>query len=171
MFFLSSELRMAGFDPTNMGNVGFTTALPGQISFTQDLNSDGDLEDAGEQIDFGFQNAIDNNRDGFPDGGNAAPLGRQVGGAGGYQAIADNIQAIEFIFLDSAGVITPNVSDIVSVQVSILARAGDADPDFFNSDTYLPGSNTTLGTVWGPYLDNFRRRLLVSIIQCRNIGL
>lgn len=170
------EIRMAGYDPTSNSGAGVTTALPGQISFTQDLNADGDTADTGEIIDFGFSAAAgnDNNRDGIPDtdnDGDGIPdpleLGRQTAGAGGYQAIAENIQAIEFQYLDEDGAVTATPASIRSVQVSILARTSQLDRDYTNTATYTTAS----GNAWGPYNDNFRRRLLITNIQLRNVGL
>lgn len=169
LHFLSSEIRMAGYDPLNNGSIGITVALPGQLSFSQDTNDDGDTSDAGELVDFGFSPVDDNNRDGIPDIANtAAPLGRQVGGAGGYQAIAENIERIEFNYLDLAGNTTANTNEIRSIQVSILARANNPDREYMsNNDRFISAS----GAVWTGFNDNFRRRLLVSTIQCRNIGI
>ncbi len=172
------EIRMAGYDPTSTSGAGITTALPGQFSFTQDLNDDGDtdLSDTNENVDFGFSAAAgnDNDRNGIPDtdsDGEGVPdpleLGRQTGGAGGYQAIAENIQAIEFQYLDEDGAVTATPASIRSVQVSILARTSQLDRDYTNTVTYTTAS----GNAWGPYNDNFRRRLLITNIQLRNVGL
>lgn len=167
------EIRMAGFDPTSTAGTGITTALSGQIEFTQDLNADGDSNDDGEKIDFGFSAAAGNdvNRDGIPDtNGDVLSLGRQscnAGACGGYQPIAENIQAIEFRYLDEDGAATATINKIRSVQISILARAGRSDPNFYNNMTYTAAS----GANWGPYNDNFRRRLLITNVQLRNVGL
>jgi type IV pilus assembly protein PilW len=178
IYLLATEIRMAGFDPTNTAGAGFTIAGVGQIGFTQDTNSDGDTVDAGEMIEFGLTATAvnnDNDRNGIPndvDGDgvpDTLPLGRQVGGAGGYQAIADNIQAIEFLYFDSTGAPTAILADIRSVQISVLARAATPDRNFFNNDTYTPASG--VANNWGPYGDNYRRRLLITNIKCRNMGI
>lgn len=171
--FITREIRMAGYDPTGNAGAGITAALAGQISFTLDNNSDGDTADAGENIDFGFSAAVDTDRNGIPDAvSNGVPesssFGRQING-GGYQDIADSIQAIEFRYLDAANAVTANPVDIRSIQISILARASKPDRDFANTMTYTPASGATNN--WGPYNDNFRRRLLITSIQCRNLGL
>ncbi|MBW6519963.1 MAG: PilW family protein [Desulfoarculaceae bacterium] len=175
MDIMTREIRMAGYNPTGGAGAGITTALVGQISFTQDTNGDGDTTDAGEIIDFGFSAAaVDADRNGIPDTVSngvpeASPLGRQTGGAGGYQAIAEDIQAIEFRYLDAANVATTTPANVRSVQISILARASKPDRAFANTMTYTPASGATNN--WGPYNDNFRRRLLITSIQCRNLGL
>lgn len=215
---IRQEVRMAGYDPTTslrVGASGITTAQAGQISFTQDIiNSngtgygDGDLSDAGETIDFGFSVADDPFRsadvpfrDGLPDAdsdGDGVPdavsLCRQTtvagGAVGGYKSIAENIQAIEFRYLDASGanlgdpsgtVPQNSLANIRSIQISILARAGRADRQFTNASVYCPASNpyngtpgqctNTSATSWGPYNDNFRRLLLITTVNCRNMGL
>jgi type IV pilus assembly protein PilW len=161
------EIRMAGYDPTRGAAAGISTAFAGQIGFTLDANANGDTMDPGETIDFGFSLADDTDRDGLPnDAGTVWSLGRQTGG--GYQAIAENIQAIEFRYLDNTGAVTATLADIRAVQISILARAGQPDNNFTNTATYTSASGATWGS---PYNDNFRRRLLITTIQCRNMGL
>ena len=107
---LTREIRMAGYDPTGDAEAEITTLGPGQFSFSFDGNEDGDISDTGEIIDFGFSAAAgnDTDRNGIPDTltagvPNALSMGRQTGGAGGYQAIAENFQAIEFHYLDEDG--------------------------------------------------------------------
>jgi type IV pilus assembly protein PilW len=192
------DARMAGYDPTTDAGAGITTASVGQLSFTQDVTGgetdgedndengtiddsgedrfgDGDTADTGEVIDIGFAVATDPERDGRPkdsDGDgveDAASLGKQVGGAGGYKPFADNIQAFEFVYLDAAGNATTTLADIRSIRISILARAARPDRDFTNGMTYTPASG--VANNWGPYNDSFRRRLLITRVNCRNLGL
>jgi len=180
------EIRMAGFDPTESAGAGITVATAGRIGFTQDItdnsgtgSSDEDTDDANENITFGFSAADDADNNGIPDAGTAISLGRDTGG--GYQAIADNIQAVEFYYtLEDGTSILPTaaapitaaqLTDIRSIQVSILARTRYPDREYTDGLTYLPASNTAAGTVWGPYNDHFRRRLLTTTVTCRNLGL
>jgi type IV pilus assembly protein PilW len=175
MDMLTRDIRSAGYDPTNNAGAGITTALAGQISFTQDTNGDGDTADSGEIIDIGFSPAAgkDADRNGIPDtvvAGVPEPLslGRQTGGAGNYQPMAENIQAIEFQYLDEDGNVTATLANIRSIQISILAVAGRPDQNFTNTMTYTAAS----GAIWGPYNnDHLRRRLLITTVQCRNLGL
>jgi type IV pilus assembly protein PilW len=104
---MEREIRLAGYDPDPNGTGAFasaaiTVARAGQISFTCDLNDDNDVLDLAEAIDFGFSDALNNdadpNRNGLPDKGGVLPLGRRIGGAGGYQPIADNIEAVGFAY-------------------------------------------------------------------------
>lgn len=185
---LTREIRMAGYDPTGDAEAEITTLGPGQFSFSFDGNEDGDISDTGEIIDFGFSAAAgnDTDRNGIPDTltagvPNALSMGRQTGGAGGYQAIAENFQAIEFHYLDEDGSPTADPAAVRTVQASLLARAGQPDQKFTNSAVYCPASNpvnpatgqcTNMAlSVWGPYNDNFRRRLLITNLEIRNLGI
>ena len=164
LFILTREIRMAGYDPTGLAGARITEALPGSISFTQDLNEDGNCNGTNENILFGLQN--DTNSTGIvgPDG----VLGRNTGG--GLQPIAENIQAIEFYYTlaDGTNTTSPsNPDNIRTVKVSILACARQPDRDYTNTKTYTTVSNAT----WGPYNDNYRRRFLITTIKCRNMGI
>ncbi len=163
---MTTDIRMAGFDPLRTAGTGIMVALPGRLQVTLDANSDGNfVGDPGEMFDFGFAAAIDGDDDGIPDVfPNVDSLGKQTNG-GGYQPIADNIQAIEFLYLDSTGTVTAILAQIRSVQITILARSARLDPTFINSMTYTTPSLQ----VWGPYNDNFRRRMLTTTIWCRNL--
>ena len=180
---MAKEIRMAGYDPTGEAGATVTVAQAGQLSFTLDRGDgvggdpDGDTADANEQIDYGFSPANDADRNGVVDDldgdgilNDVAPLGRQTGGAGGYQPIAENIQAIEFYYTLANGVqtLTPSQpGQVVAVQVTILARAAQRDQRFVDTRAYV----TPSGATWGPYGDNYRRRMASMTIDCRNMGL
>jgi type IV pilus assembly protein PilW len=183
MDIMTREIRMAGYDPTRDANAGITTAQVGQISFTLDIIdtsgatpfvSDGKTDGPGEIIDFGFSADADqdNDRNGIPDividgVPMALHLGRQTGGAGGYEAIAENFQAIEFRYLDNDGNVTTTLDDIRVVQISLLARAAQEDRNFTDTTTYTTASGIDLG----PFNDNYRRRFQITTVQLRNMGL
>lgn len=174
IFTMANDIRMAGYNPRIDRIAGVTVAGIGQMSFSMDLNGDGDILDPGEVVDIGFSDAAgsDANRDGIPDAdadgdGNfdPLPLGRQVGGAGGYQAISENIERIEFLYFNVNGAQTADLGGITSVTISILSRTARPDRDYLNNTAYAAAS----GAVWGPFGDNFRRRLLTTRIECRNL--
>lgn len=196
---LVTGIRMAGYDPTGGAGAGFVSADVSRFNFTADItdnagaatDGDGDVTVANagpnENISLGFSVANDGDADGMADDtdgdGNAdvgnMNLGRDVGG--GFQPFADNIEAVEFQYLDGNGAVlaTPvaaaSLADIRSIQVSILSRASRPDPDFLNQTVYTPAS----GVAWdlngaaagNAANDNFRRRLLITTVNCRNIGL
>lgn len=168
---LAQDIRSAGYDRTKTAGAGIVTATVDRLGFTRDLNADGDTLDTDEAVTYGFSLVDDGDADGIADSG-SAPLGRNSGtatgvGGGGFQAIADSFQAIEFRYLDGDGNVTATISDIRSLQVSLLARARRPDSNYDNSVTY----STPSGTTWGPYNDNFRRRFQTITVLCRNLGL
>ncbi len=170
MDIMTREIRMAGYNPNSSAGAGITTALPGELSFTQDLNSDGDFTDSQEDLTYSLYVATDGVR----------KLGRRdnTGAAPAFQAVAEGFDALEFRYLDAANAVTAIPADIRSIQISILARANRPDTSFTNTMIYTPASGNAAwdinGTVAGtgnPPNDNFRRRLLITSIQCRNLGL
>jgi len=169
------DIRMAGFDPHSSADAGIVTATVGRFGFTFDDDEDGDLV-AGEAITYGFSAPLDADLDGVVDA-DTAPLGRNLGtatgvGGGGFQAVAEDFQSMEFnyILFDGTATTTPaanQLRDIRSVQISLLARSRQPDRNFTDTATYTTAS----GTVWGPFNDRFRRRFQIMTIQLRNMGM
>ena len=105
MNIMTRELRMAGYDLTESGIPGFTTASSSLINFTADLNDDGDVSDTNENISYGFKITADPS-DTFPDDDDSdrngianagvADLRRDTGG--GMQSMAEGIQAFNFAY-------------------------------------------------------------------------
>jgi len=178
---LSMEIRQAGCDPTESNVPGILAATGAGFQFTMDVrgnavnpnSADGDVDDTDEAIEYGFAGNGDSNGNGIVDNGGGdwsgtASLGRATGG-GFLQPLADNIEALEFNYILDDGSSTlapPNLNKIRAVQVSFLARAANQAQGFLNTNTYTTAS----GVVWNPPDDNFRRRLMVINIQCRNMG-
>ncbi len=157
MFYMQREIRMAGCDPLDTGNFGITAANANSITFTEDIGGsavgnppDGTLQ-AGENITYSRS------------GGN---LARNVGG--GNQAVAQNIDALNFVYLDANGSTTALLADIRSVEITIVARISRGLLPTVNNNTYL---NQQGATILGPQNDNLSRRRLTTFIKCRNLGL
>ena len=192
---LPKEIRLAGCDPEETGGPRILVAKSNELQFTLDVrgnaananSADGDTNDTDENIAYTLTArntttnntvAADTNSDGIIDSGGAnwnwgntitPSLGRQTGGAGGFQPLADNVEAIEFNYILADGSVTlvpSNLNDIRAVQVSLLARTTNATPDFVHNATYTTAS----GAIWTPPQDNFRRRLVLTTIHCRNLG-
>ncbi len=180
------DIRMAGYDKFNSASAGFVDNVnfsnggalnetvfssATQIAFTADLDSDGTIDQATEDI----------NGDGNTDMTEMEQFSYRLNVTGDLQrystttgaiewyAVAEHIDSIEFNYLDSDGNITTDLNNISEVQVSILARARQPDRKFTNNMIYTPASG--VANNWGPYNDNFRRRLLITTINCRNMGL
>ena len=164
MYYMEREIRMAGFDPTEDAGAGINIANNAELEFTVDYNGNGTCTagETNEQIRYHLTNDADD--DGIADG-SPCNLGRETWG-GGLQTVAENIDALDFVYLDADGNITGTIADIRSVQVTIVARTGKGDPGFTNNTTYLNQQGTTIYTAPG---DNKRRRRLTTTIKCRNL--
>lgn len=155
------EIRMAGFDPSDTKKYNVLAASNISFNFTADINMDGGAPGAGETF---LYELYDTDADGINDA-----LRRTPGGS----AVAENIEQLEFYYTLADGTQTTaptasQLSEIRDVQISILAKAGRPDRNFLNTATYTTAS----GAVWNPAPgDNFRRRLQITTVQCRNMGL
>ena len=169
MYHMQREIRMAGCDPTGLAGAGITAASPTSISFTEDVRGDstgsapdGALDDANETITYSLS---DNN------------LVRNTGG--GDQTVAENIDALNFVYLDSASPPAPlafvsgsipsgNLSQIRSVEITIVARTGRSLRGSSNNMVYY---NQRGETILGAQNDHYSRKRLTAFINCRNLGL
>lgn len=181
LLLLPLEIRLAGCDPTESNSARILEATSTRFRFTRDISggpagpndADGDVGGTNEDIAYGYGVDIDTDGDGIVDNDDTnwsgvAALGRGTNG-GGMQPLAENIEAIEFNFVLSDGstsLAPANLNDIRQVQISLLARAANPSQDFVNTLTYTTGS----GAVWNPPDDNFKRRLVITNIQLRNMG-
>ena len=150
---MEKEIRMAGYDPTGNANAGITNAAATSITITQDLNSDGDTADTDETITYALSDS-----DG--DGDNDLVRNNVL--------LAENIDAINFVYLDEDGVVTTNPSDIRSVQITIVARTSKQDPGFTDTQNYTNQQGTVILVAQN---DHYRRRVLTAEVRCRNLGL
>lgn len=165
MFYMQREIRMAGLDPLGTANTGIITANASSISFTEDIGGstvgtppDGTLQTS-ETITYSLS------------GGN---LVRNVGG--GNQVVAQNIHALDFVYLTGASppvVLNPgggNVpagseNQIRSVEITVVARTDRGLLPSIDNNTYLNQRGTT---ILAPPGDNLSRRRLTTVIKCRN---
>lgn len=195
-----TELRLAGYDPEGNSKATIVAAYHDAFVFTADLNEDGCILCATGTVDSSLCDSScpgtssENEWMGFDrytasDG--VMSLGRSVAssamltttdkgtpGAPHYEnlnhrPIADNIENIEFFYLFEDGTsstttpATTKYQDIRAVRVSLLARSAIPDRKYTNTDTYTTAS----GVVWDPVDDNYRRRLLITQVDLRNMGL
>jgi len=170
LYYMESEIRMAGNDPFNTGNFGFLTANANVIQFTEDLGGGASGEpngaiDAGETIQY---NLVDSDGD-----GNLDELRRN------NVPVAQNIDAIDFVYMDDTGaplnsggggVALPLYGQIRSVEITIVARTDD--PLLYgntNTNSYFNQQDPV--AIYIAPGDNFSRRRLNTLIHCRNLGL
>jgi type IV pilus assembly protein PilW len=174
---MGSDLKMAGYDPTGSAGASFLIADRAELQFQLDRNGDGVIDstavvtgDAGEQIRYALTNDAD--RDGIADGP-GCDLGRAVN-AGSLQALAENIDAVNFVYFDRDGVVLPTpVADrslISSVQVTIVARSGRTLPALFIRHHDATVYHNRQGTViLSAPNDDFRRIAVTHEFKCRNL--
>jgi type IV pilus assembly protein PilW len=177
---MGTDLKMAGYNPLGTAVATFLIANNAEILFQVDLNGDGDLinsgppvtPDPGESIRYALTN--DANGDGVADS-EPCHLGRALDG-GGLQVLAENIEALNFVYFDRNGVVLPtpvaNVTAISSIQVTIIAKSGTTVPVLFirhrDNKTY---SNRQGTEILPARNDDFRRIVLIHEFKCRNLQL
>jgi len=113
IYFMEREIRMAAYDPTRDADAAITIANVAELEFTKDENGDGDFTDTNEQIRYALTD--DDDGDGIADG-SPCHLGRETGGAGGLQAVAENIDALNFVYLDEDGSPTATLSEKINTD-------------------------------------------------------
>jgi len=169
LFYIQREIRMAGCDPTGNANARIITANAASINFTEDVrgnlvgsDSDGDTDDANEDIAYCLKT---NN------------LVKNTGG--GNQLVVQNIDALDFVYLDGSSppsVLNPKGSDVSeenldqirSVEVTMVARTDRPTLASPNNNAYF---NQRGWQILEPQNDNFSRRRLTVWVNCRNLGL
>ena len=180
MFYLQREIRMAGCDPTGSAGAAIITADATSINFTEDVigntpgsDSDGATDDPGENITY----ALDANNNLVrtdPVNPPVVPPALPV-----PQMVAQNIDAIDFVYLDGAsppnvlnpgGINVPagSLDQIRSVEITIVARTGRSTLASKNNNAYF---NQRGLQILAPQNDNFSRRRLTTWIKCRNLGI
>jgi len=163
---MEREIRMAGYDPTGNANAGINFAGPTSITITQDINSDGDTADSDETVTYALSDF---------DGDGDNDLTREITYKDNnneykneIELLAENIDAINFVYLDEDGAAPANASDIRSVQITIVARTSKQDPGYIDTQNYTNQQGTE---ILGAQNDHYRRRVLTTEVRCRNLGL
>ena len=169
MFYMQREIRMAGCDPVGTANARIIAANATSVNFTEDVrgdldgsDSDGATDDPNENITYALT---------------ANNLVRNTGG--GNQMVAQNIDALDFVYLDGSSppnVLNPgganvpagSLNQIRSVEITIIARTGRNTLTSKNNNAYF---NQRGFQILAPQNDGFSRRRLTAWIKCRNLGI
>ena len=193
MAFMQREARMAGYNPSGGKDnscdaqtgapkkvaPGVHTATATSFGFSMDLNEDGDCGDTGENVTYSI----------YTDGDGIQKLGRAAPNVN--QAIAEHVTNIDFVYLfpppkvgapikdaPTQAPAATKLDDIVSVQISLLARSKQANLKAATTSSYpvaMPDpygkSTTVLTATWGPFTDSYKRQVLTASVNCRNMGL
>ena len=146
------ETRMAGYDPAGTANAGIITANATSITVTEDIDGDGAIT-GDESITYALA-------DSDSDGDNDLERNNNL--------IAENIDALHFVYLDENDNPTGVPSEIRSVQITMVAKTVKADLGYLDSVVYTSQGGTG---IFGPANDSFRRKRLTAEVKCRNLGL
>jgi type IV pilus assembly protein PilW len=165
MYFMSKEVRMAGCNPTGSADAGIESdSGSNTIHFTMDVR--------GQDIDDPPNGATNNPNENITyaladiNGDGNMEIVRDTGS--GQRMVAENIDALDFVYLDKDGVVTGDTLRIRSVQITLVARTGHADRGYRDTTEYR---NLQGVPILGAPNDNFRRKRLATNIKCRNLGL
>jgi len=169
MALITQTLQLAGYDPTGRANTGLVASFsPPHDSFTIDYENEHDLiaftldengdatvdSDDAEQIAFRLNNRT---------------LERYSSQNAAWEMIAPNIDALDFVFLNDTGTKTTDPAEFRAVQIALLVRATKQDNQYQDTTVYT----NKQGDLICPSCpnDHFRRRLLTTTIELRNLGL
>jgi type IV pilus assembly protein PilW len=163
--FMERDIRMARYDPRGFSGAAILVANEGQLQYQTDRNENGAI-DADETITYALNGDELVRGDVMPFVAAAAPQ------------VARNIDALNFDYFDANGnniadkSVTPWVvplNQIASIQVSIVARAGNTIPVGFTRVTDTTQYRNRSGDIiFGPANDVFRRMQVTTEIDCRN---
>ena len=164
MYFMAREIRMAGYNPDNLANIGINQATVNQIQISYFDDQPGSAT-SGTTLGVTYR-LFDTDADGDSD------LVRDDGT--GAQQLAQNIDALNFVYLDANGAVianpSANLASIRSIQITLIARTGRPDPGYRDTTSYANQSGTTIYTPPASAASH-RRRVLAREVRCRNIGL
>lgn len=182
MYFMEREIRMAGCDPEGSAGAGIRTASPNSIRITMDttggetdgLDNDGDSNiDEADEANFGDGDTNDVNEDitySLYTSGGIQKLGRKKPLPNNKfinQPVAENIDALNLVYLDKDENPTITLVEIRSVQITLVARTGRVDPRYNDTAIYR---NQQGAVILPQQNDNFRRKLLTAQVNCRNLA-
>jgi type IV pilus assembly protein PilW len=168
MYYMERAIRMAGYDVSESAGAGFENAFPGgfgaigprilsnYLAFSVDADDSGTI-DANDQELFAYRL-------------NGDRLEQFSTGAITWNPIAENIDALNFVYIDETGNRTSTPSDVRAVQLTIVARSGDDVPIFMKRRLDTTAYTNQQGDViLAQPNDNFRRMKLAAEVNCRNM--
>jgi type IV pilus assembly protein PilW len=141
MDILSREVRMAGYNPARTLTrcsgatptasttcVGIRVASANTITFTADLNGNGDLA----QTSANPNETIVYDR---YDSSGIYALGRASNG-GAHEPAVEYLDLLSFTYLDAAGAATTDLASIRNIQITVRTIASKRDPSYPNNGGY-----------------------------------
>jgi len=124
MFHLERSIRMAGYDPKNVGSFGFVSNF--SVPF-EGVGATTDSDDIAFTIDNNENRTVDSNSTEMVayriNNRNELEVFNIEGGVGGWRKIADNINSLTFTYRDKDGNTTTTPADIRVVQITMTAQS------------------------------------------------
>ena len=156
--YMGRFIRIAGLDPEQTGLFGLRDTTNSSIEFSFDRVDDpttGVLEGNFEIKAFRVQ-------------GNQL----EERSTGDWETIAENIEALNFAYLDRDGNVVADLVNnrgaIRTIQISIVGRSQRPIPRYTNNNAFINLQGTE---ILPPQNDNFVRMMFSETVQCRNLGL
>jgi len=174
MYLMTKDIRSTGYNPSGRAAVGFvdTFAAPNDkfvinyalatnmIALTTDADGDGSVDpNALEQIAY-RHNAANRTLERF--------ISTNVLPGGTWEAVLDNVDAVNFLYLQGNGAVATAASDIRTVEIALLVRSRSPDAQFLNTTVYKNKQGTVLCPTCAN--DHYHRRLLTTTVQARNLS-
>ena len=167
MDYMIRYTRMSGFDPGYIG-AGFNGTLSNRLDFTCDV---GTLNDASTTNDTIPNGRIDNNWNEkivFRLSGNNLLRDRPGGPA---VTVAEDVEALNFRYLDKNGNDTTVPADVRSVQITMVGRTPVQSGRMSNFIDRTVYTNQRGNIILPAQNDSVRRLLLTAEVKCRNRSL
>ena len=165
---LTSEIRLAGFDPDGTADAKIEKANATELIFTADINGDGDYDkppgtDPNEIIRY----AISGTSLGRATGAAA------LGGAGILQPLVENIENLAFEYLidvdaDTWVPLPADLKKIRAVKIIVMGRTDRQTSAATDSSSFRPP--IAAAPDWTPGTPGkYQRRMMSVVVQCRNL--
>ena len=171
VYTMTREIRSAGYDPTRNTNAGFVTELPNAPGkFSIDYSKDNNIiAFTADNDGNGVINATTTEQIAYRFNAGAHTLERFNITSGAWEAAAGNVEAVNFVYFKQDGTRATAPQDIQYIEIALLVRARNAEPKFTNTTTYRNKQGDVLcASCTG---DHYRRRLLTTTVQMRNVRL
>lgn len=160
MYYMVRDIRHAGLDPRESSGAGFDVTFSGaqmlsnHIAFSLDDDESGTIDaNASEQIAYRL---------------NGTRLETFTGA--GWFLVADNVEALNFVYLDMAGNPTNVASAVRSVQVTLVVRSQARVPSLSGIQDSAVYLNQQDEVMLDAANDQFRRIRLTANVFCRNLA-
>jgi type IV pilus assembly protein PilW len=168
LYLMTKEIRSAGFDPNRTANAGFVTDFTPDDVFNPDINYAIDKNIIAFTIDNdgngSIQSTLDTERIAYRLNNNE--LQRYSAARNQWETVVNNIDALDFVYLDRNGAITANPANIRAIEISLLVKTGKKDKTYSNTHVYQNKQGQNICPTCST--DNYRRRLLSTTVYIRN---